>query len=143
MLKFTSTRNSSPEKIMMARESGHRHAFDPAYAYQFSDESLPFTQAASRLTEDGSVLYAIRLSDGIIKIGWTSNLCRRWRQLVNTDKAEQFLGFTFGSRDEETELHRQLSAHVARGREYYHPHSDVLEIVNNWRSALGREPIAV
>lgn len=143
MLKFTSTRYSSPEKIVMARENGRRHAPDRAYAYQYAaDAKLSFAQAAQRLAAGGPVLYAIRLADRLIKIGWTSDLYGRWRQLICTDHAEEFLAFTFGSRADETELHRRLTEHVARGNEYYHPHAEVLDVVNSWRAEFGRGPVS-
>ena len=101
-----------------------------------------FAQSCQQINSRGPVLYAIRLADRLIKIGWTSDLYGRWRQLVCTDHAEEFLAFTFGSRADETELHRRLTEHVARGNEYYHPHAEVLDVVNSWRAEFGRGPVS-
>ena len=141
MLYVTSSRTASPEDVVLARESG-KGALRANDAFQYAADDVRFADAARKISEGGSVLYAIRLADGLIKIGWTSNLYGRWRQLASTDGADRVLGFTFGSRDDETELHHQLTGHAAHGREYYHPHPDVLAVINGWRVALGREPVA-
>lgn len=94
--------------------------------------------ASDALAEQGSVLYAVRMRSGLIKIGWTGALDNRLRSLG----VRAVLAFTFGSRDDETEVHRSLRPHVAYGREYYHPHPEVLAVVNEWRTQWGRSPIA-
>lgn len=141
MLYVTSSRTASPEKIILARESG-RNLHGKKDAYEHASEDLAFVDAARRLSEGGSVLYAVRLADGLIKIGWTSNLLSRWRWLKCRAAAVEFLGFTFGSRQDEAELHRSLAGHAEHGREYYRPDPEVLAVVNGWRSQLGRDPLA-
>lgn len=90
----------------------------------------------------GSVVYVARLSDGIIKIGWTQNFGNRLRYLKSQNRQSvTLLAFMFGDRDDEQEIHAQLTEHRARGREFYHPHPDVLAIVNTMRGDLGMEPI--
>ena len=49
----------------------------------------------------------------------------------------ELLGFTFGTRDDEAAVHRLLVAHLARGREYFHPADEVMAVVNSWRTDLG------
>lgn len=142
MLYVTSSRTDSPERILIARESGRSRETDNNTAYRFAADEVSFMTAAQRLTETKSVLYAIRLSDGLIKIGWTSNLLSRWRWLKTRQGAHEFLAFTFGTREDEGRVHRCLADHVARGREYYHPTPEVLAVVNGWRTAIGREPLA-
>ena len=44
---------------------------------------------------------------------------------------------TFGTRDDEAAVHRLLVAHLARGREYFHPADEVMAVVNSWRTDLG------
>jgi hypothetical protein len=83
---------------------------------------------------DRSVVYAIRLADGIIKIGCTSNFRKRRRDF---GAATRLLGFQFGEVADEKRIHTQLRQHRARGREYYHPVPEVMDIVNSMRQSLG------
>lgn len=79
---------------------------------------------------DRSVVYAIRLADGIVKIGCTANFRSRRRQFGS---GTRFLAFRFGDVEDEQEIHGRLVAHRARGREYYHPAPEVLAVVNQMR----------
>lgn len=91
----------------------------------------------------GSVVYAAQLADGMIKIGWTEHFGDRLRYLkAYTGQDVKLLGFRFGDRDDEQDIHARLTEHVARGREYYHPTPEVLVVVNDMRDRLGMEPIA-
>lgn len=84
------------------------------------------------------LLYAIRMGDGTIKIGCTSDLARRRKQLSG-----EVVAFVTGSFDDEAALHSCLpDADRAHGREYYWPSPAVLSVVNQWREAFGLEPVA-
>lgn len=100
--------------------------------------TLGRTGAASALSALGPVLYAVRLRDGLIKIGYTERLAGRMADL----SAVELLGFRFGSRADEAALHDRLRPSVNRGREYYLPTPEVLAVVNGWRAAWGRSPVS-
>jgi hypothetical protein len=86
------------------------------------------------------VLYAIRLPDGIIKIGHTADIKNR-RKFFGA-KPEDILAVLPGTYEQEQELHRQLKPSRARGWEYYHPTEQVLDVVNAMRSRLGVDALA-
>ncbi len=91
----------------------------------------------------GDVVYAARLADGTIKIGWTQHFEDRLRYLsAHTDQDVELLAFQLGSRDDEQAIHHSLTDHLHHGREYYHPTSEVLDVVNEMRQALHMPPIA-
>lgn len=87
----------------------------------------------------GSVVYAARLTDGTIKIGWTTQLHDRLRYLAHYTKQDaELLAFKPGGYDDEQDIHRALVAHRLEGRrEYYHPTADVMAVVNSMRADLG------
>lgn len=85
------------------------------------------------------VVYAIRCPDGLIKIGYTSDLPARRRQLTSDPAA--ILAVKPGTYDEEQQVHADLRASCARGREYYHPTPEVLGYVNTIRAGYGLGPI--
>lgn len=99
--------------------------------------NLSRRQALLGLSKMGSVVYAISTRDSLVKIGFTRNFGRRVQSL----KLDQVLGFKFGTLADEQAIHRQLSAHAVKGREWYAPHPDVLAVINEWRAAVGRDPI--
>ena len=43
--------------------------------------------------------------------------------------------------DNSAEVHHSLRVHLAHGHEWYHPHAEVLALVNQWRSELGQPPL--
>ncbi|MBC7939099.1 MAG: GIY-YIG nuclease family protein [Chitinophagaceae bacterium] len=141
---FTSTSTLSPYQIL-TNESEPEERYGTAYADVDADPYL-VTQRHGflRLSEQGPLLYAVRLSDGLIKIGYTTALARRIDKLCleHHVRMAEFLGFKFGTLDEEKAVHLSLKGHAAHGREFYHPHPEVLSVVNEWRSALGIERIA-
>lgn len=61
-------------------------------------------------------LYFIKLN-GLIKVGWTRDLPTR---IKSYGASVEVLCHYPGSRDDETNLHRQLKPARARGREWYH-----------------------
>ena len=92
----------------------------------------------------GAVMYALRLADGTIKIGITGNLHKRlmsYRAAVGENP--DLLAIKQGTHADEQAIHRQLTDHVKHGREWYHPHAEVLAIVNDWRADLNMEPLPI
>lgn len=77
------------------------------------------------------VVYAIRRRDGIIKVGWTSDIARRSKELGG-----EVLAFQFGTREDEKALHARLADHLAHGREYYYPTPFVVSVINEMRQRL-------
>lgn len=84
-----------------------------------------------------SVVYAMRVDGGIIKIGWTTQLVTRRENLVG-----QILGFRPGDYDDEQAIHASLIEHRARGREFYHPTPEVMAVVNDIRGHFNLPAIA-
>lgn len=82
------------------------------------------------------VVYAMRVADGVIKIGHTANIAWRIYNLHG-----EILGFTIGSLADEQALHAALSAHIHHGREWYHPTPEVLAVVAEMREELGLPPL--
>lgn len=94
-------------------------------------------RALRAMNRSGAIIYAIRTPEGLIKIGCSSDVASRRRHL-----GSEILALKFGDRDDENALHQELVSHRARGREYYHPHPDVLAVVNGLRDDIGLDPIA-
>jgi hypothetical protein len=84
-----------------------------------------------------SVVYAMRLSDNLIKIGCTTNVSHRRKQLRG-----EVLAFMLGGPIEERAIHARLVDHRHHGREWYYPTPGVLAVINEMRDTLGLEPIA-
>lgn len=95
-------------------------------------------RAIMALTAGMQVVYALRLTDGTIKIGCTSNLAKRRNHYVGCE----VLGFRPGDFEDEAEIHRTLKPHRARGFEYYHPTAEVIAAVNALRDHFGLPHIA-
>ena len=82
-------------------------------------------EALRILASLGPVVYAVAYGPWV-KIGWTGNIVKR---VYSLDTAAR--------RDDEAAVHRLLVAHLARGREYFHPADEVMAVVNSWRTDLG------
>lgn len=82
------------------------------------------------------VIYALRLRDGIIKIGCCKDLANR-----SSGLGGQILAFREGDFAEELEIHRSLIEHRAHGREYYHPVPAVIAVVNEMRQHFDLPPL--
>lgn len=65
-------------------------------------------------TTNGDI-YFIRLN-GLVKVGWTRNI---WQRLKSYGASAELLVNYPASRDDETNLHRQLRPALAKGREWY------------------------
>ena len=89
------------------------------------------------------MLYAVAVGDDTIKIGYTADVVRRLDHLRSETREEcRLLAIRFGSMDDEREVHQSLAAFRSHGREYYHPHPEVLALVDQWRQAMGQAPLA-
>lgn len=97
------------------------------------------SQAIRALCGGERVIYAIRLRDGVIKIGCTARLDRR-RAWFGPDA--EVVGFIPGDFDDERAIHDSLAPHVERGREYYRPEPPVLAVVNQMRDRFNLPHLA-
>ncbi len=79
-------------------------------------------------------VYVARLSDGTIKIGWTSNVAKRLGRL---GPSPELLALKPGTLDDEAEIHDRLRGLAVRGREYYDLSGDVVAVVNELRQSAG------
>lgn len=83
------------------------------------------------------LVYAMRVPGNLIKIGHSRNIAARVRHLHG-----EMLAVKIGDRDDEALIHQSLTEHVAKGVEYYTPTPQVLDVVNEMRTALGLPSIA-
>jgi hypothetical protein len=96
-------------------------------------------RAMHDLAPSRELLYAVRTRDGLIKIGFTTDLVNRMQGIEGG--VTEVLAFKPGGRADELKIHRSLDGHAAHGREYYHPTPSVLRVVNEMRAGLGLDPI--
>lgn len=108
------------------------HAFNVVYINRADQYS-----ALQTLGKLGAVVYAMRVTDGVIKIGHTSRPGKRRNEI-----AGEILAFRFGSRVDEQLIHASLKAHRHHGYEWYYPTPEVMAVVNDMRADLGMEPLA-
>jgi hypothetical protein len=106
------------------------HAHGRGLVHTARMRDLDRAQALRALTMNESVVYALRLNGGIIKIGCSASLHNR-RRFV--EAGAEILAFRFGTYEDEQAIHASLVPHRARGREYYHPTAEVLAVVNDMR----------
>lgn len=97
----------------------------------------------------GPVVYAVRLADGVIKIGWTERFDLRLHWLKHRVRQDvELLAFRPGTYDEEQAIHAALKPHratdetYAQAREYYVATPEVLAVVNDMRGALNMPQLA-
>lgn len=94
--------------------------------------------AIRALTGGQPVVYALRLSDGVIKIGCSEHLELRRK---NVEAGAQILAFRPGTLDDEKAIHATLVPHRARGFEFYHPTPEVIDVVNEMREHFNLPPL--
>lgn len=80
-------------------------------------------QKAAHLARRDGHMYFIQIND-LIKVGWTRDLHDRLRHY---GASAELLAHYPATRDDETNLHRQLRPALAKGREWYH-HGDILRM---------------
>lgn len=85
------------------------------------------------------MIYAIRLKDGVIKIGYTTSLRSRIAKLGCG--FHDILAVMPGTLEQEQDIHSGLIAYRHHGREYYHPHEQVIAVVNQMRTTFDLKPI--
>lgn len=95
----------------------------------------------------GPVVYAARLADGTIKIGWTERFDLRLHWLKHHVQQDvELLAFRCGTFDDEQAIHSALvehrAPHTEHAREYYRPTDAVLAVVNGMRADLRMPPVA-
>lgn len=87
----------------------------------------------------GPCIYACRMADGLIKIGWSAEPGERVSRLAGVDN---LLALRPGmTRADETMLHRRLTGHAAHGREWYTETPEVVAVVNEMRAEMGMPPL--
>ena len=91
------------------------------------------------LNDLGQCVYAVRTPDGYIKIGWTRSLGNRISGLGGVDA---LIGIRVGGTyAEEQALHRSLSGHAVKGREWYAETPTVIAVVNDMCADMGMPDI--
>jgi hypothetical protein len=90
---------------------------------------------ATLLAELGPVVYAIVTFDGLVKIGYSSNMAQRYGSYARIGQLVAWEAN--GTLEREAEIHASLEPYVAKGREWYHPTPEVLAVVYAMREALG------
>lgn len=94
---------------------------------------IPTVKSRTALAREvGDVVYAVRCRDGAIKIGWTSNIRNRIREL--RVPLDGILALVPGTLEDEQAVHAGLVEHRAHGREFYHPTPEVIAVVNEMRA---------
>lgn len=106
--------------------------------------SRPLTDAEARrrqvrnaLSELGSVVYMVEV-DGLIKIGFSTNLPTRLRRYRLTIR--DVLLVLPGGRAEEAALLARFADDLERGREYFRPSVALVDFINAERVRLGIGP---
>lgn len=93
------------------------------------------TTAPQAAREIGSCVYFIRCNDGLIKIGFTTNLAGR--RAAYGPGWDRVLAALPGTLAHEKACHALHADHLAKGREYFYPHPDLLAHINEIREHLG------
>lgn len=86
----------------------------------------------------GGSVYACRVADGLIKIGFTRHLNARRTSL----QGELLAVLPGASYNDEQALHARLVDHLHHGQEWYYPTPRVLAVVNEMRQEIGLDPVA-
>lgn len=89
--------------------------------------------------EMGPVVYFIRCDDGLIKIGYTTQI--HVRRSVYGPGWDRVLAVMPGTLAHEKACHALYREHLAKGREYFHPHPDLLAHINEIREHLNVSPL--
>jgi len=91
----------------------------------------------------GSVVYAIKTADDLIKFGYTTNLFGRLAHYgIGIKDARRLLMVKAGTPVTEQEILLRFARHVARGKEYFHPTGEIIEFINEHRSRMGVPPLS-
>lgn len=90
--------------------------------------------------EIGACVYFIRERDGLVKIGWTTDLASRKRAFGSG--WEHILAVVPGTTADEAALHERFAADLRRGREYFRPSAALLAHINDIRRDCGVEALS-
>lgn len=90
----------------------------------------------AHLARTDGTLYFIRLGD-LVKVGWTRDL---WSRLKSYGASAELLVSYPGTRDDETNLHRQLRPALAKGREWYTDGSVIQHFIDEALAKFGQPP---
>lgn len=90
---------------------------------------------ARNLDALGPCLYAARTPDGCIKIGWSSALGNRLKQLGG--HGALIAVRLNATRADEKAIHTSLRGHAIKGREWYPETPEVMAVVNSMRADVG------
>jgi len=85
-------------------------------------------------------VYAVSTPDGLIKIGYTTNLDRRIRGFGSV--WADVLVVIDGDLAYEKALHSRFVPYLARGAEYYYPVREIRDWINSERSLFGIQATA-
>lgn len=88
----------------------------------------------------GNCVYAVRTPDGLIKIGYTSNIGQRIRGFGSV-WADVLLVLS-ADMDYERAVLARFKPYVARGREYHYPVAEIVDWINDERACMKISPIA-
>lgn len=121
---------------------GHgSHLTDPDRDNPRSSLAAGSRKSLTAISRDlGSCVYFIRCDDGLIKIGWTSNIAQRKRSFGSG--WQHILAVVPGDESDERALLDRFASHVRRGREYFDPAPELVEHINGIRGRMGVPPIA-
>lgn len=92
-------------------------------------------QRAFMAREDGDI-YFIRLGE-LVKVGWTRDL---WSRVKSYGASAELLVSYAGTRQDETNLHRQLTPARAKGREWYEDGAIIAKFVDEALKQYGMPP---
>lgn len=122
------------------------HANDPKFAEAVADVNERAAQRDQREHEERKAsrkanvthgdIYFVRLG-GLVKVGWTRDL---WGRLKSYGASAELLVSYPGSRDDETNLHRQLRPALAKGREWYHDGEIIAHFIHEALAKYGTPP---
>lgn len=100
----------------------------PTLADAWIARHYPDTIAHDR---ESVVYFARRLSDGAIKIGFTSDVARRMVELRKKHGgAHELISTRAGDKPDELKLHERFAAHRIGETEWFHPVPEILEEAN-------------
>lgn len=81
------------------------------------------------LDEKYSYLYALRRADGLVKIGYTTDVRHRVSAHAREHGKLKILAVVGGTWEEEGQIHVRLRPHRAHAHEWYHPVPEVMAVV--------------
>lgn len=127
------------------RQLTRLHVRDDRFIEAIADVNAKVAERESRIHADEQALhmqrqdgdiYFVRIGD-LVKVGWTRDLEKRLKQY---GASAQLLVCYDATRDDETNLHRQLTPARAKGREWYHDGDVIQRFIDEALARYGRPP---